>query len=433
MTSGTGLLARATSAADRTRSRLLVSAAAVAGTLLIAAAGLVRLPGGRDLADFAPFVAQPGLRAGVVAGAVLLVLPAALLGVQAVTVGSVARERWLAALRVAGATPGQRRRIAAIRTGRAGLAGGVLAGPCYLVLWFLLGWLPAPGHRLLAPLVASDLLVVAGVAGLGGLTGVLAGLATAGARRRPSTVRRSRPLVVSAAVTFGAAAVVVFAVTQGSVALALLGVLAVVGVNPYRPSIVGLAARRLERRGGAADVLAATRLTAQPRPAGRVAAVLGLCGLAFGVQGAVAAAALGRDDPAFYLTGAGLAGAATAVAALVAVTALVVAAVDQVVDARRATASLGALGADPALHRAVLRRQLTAVSLPVAVGGALAGSLLHGIEAVAVDGFTPSMAAVLLVPAMLAAIVVSGSARVAAGLAGGALRSAADPVNLRAG
>ncbi len=176
------LLARATAPAERSRRWMLVTAVAAAGALLIVAARLLRLPD-VDLTGFAPFVAQPGLRVGVVVGAVLLVLPVVLFAFQAVHLGSVARERRLAALRLAGATPGQLRWITAWQTGRAGLVGGVLAGPGYLVLWVLLGLLPGDA-RLLPPPLVSDLAVWAGVVVLGGLGGVLIGTTAGRGRAR---------------------------------------------------------------------------------------------------------------------------------------------------------------------------------------------------------------------------------------------------------
>ena len=69
----------------------------------------------------------------------LLTVPVFALAVQALRVGSVARDRRMASLRLAGATPSDVRVIAAAEAGGAALAGGLLAGPAYLLLWILAG------------------------------------------------------------------------------------------------------------------------------------------------------------------------------------------------------------------------------------------------------------------------------------------------------
>ncbi len=423
---GLAVLARATTPGDRRRQRLLIVAVAAAGALGTAALAVAVLPAGRELPGMAPFVGEPGLRVGVVTGALLLLLPVALLGVQALRLGSAEQARRLAALRLVGATPGQLRTIAAIRTGRAGLLGGVLAGPGYLVLWVLLGALPADGFRLLPPLVPGLLAAWPGAVLLGGLAGVLTGWATAGGPRgRPSAVRRGvLPIAVAVPVVVAAAT----SLTVVTVGFALLAV--VVAGLVVREPLAARAVRRLRRRGGAVDALVAARLAADPVAPGRVAAVLGLAGLALGIEGGVAAGAVDHENAAFYLAGVGLAGATTVVAVVVALLSLVVAAADQVVAARRAAAALGALGADPGLHRAVLRRQLTALSLPAALAGCVVGLLGYGTDALVAGG--PAEVVVLLVPLPLTALLVLGAARLAVALVAGPLRAAIAPVNLRA-
>jgi hypothetical protein len=416
------------SPAERVRGRLLALAVAVAGALLIAAARLAALPDAA-VPDVAVFVEEPGLRVGVVAGAVLLVLPAVLLGAQAVRLGGAERARRLAALRLAGATPGQRRAVTALRTGRAGLLGGVLAGPAHGLLWVLVGLLPPAPARLLPPPRAADLAVWAAVVVLGGLAGALVGALTAGARTR-SRPRAVRPLPLVLAGT--AVATALFSGDGAALVVAAVAVTAAVAVlrRPLALRVAGL----LDRRGGAVDVLAAARLRADPGAAGRSAAVLGLCGTAFGVQGAFAATVLGHPDVSFYAAGIGLAATATLVAVAVALLSGVLAAVDQAVGERRSVAALAALGADGDLQRAVLRRQLTAVALPVALAGCVAGLAVLAGRGPAEEGSAPSAAAVgVLVAALpLTAAVVVLVSRLAVGLVARPLRAAADPVHLRA-
>jgi membrane associated rhomboid family serine protease len=185
---GLRVLAASTTPGDRTRERLLVAAVAVTGTVLLASMRIARIGEFRAAAPpLAPFVAQPGLRFGVVLGGLLIVLPVLVFAVQ------VAR----AAARRA---PARRRhpRPAAAHRGvadrRAGLLGGLLAGPGYLLLWAVSGVLPTAGFRLLRPPVAADIAVWALVVVAAGAAAALEGAATArGAGRRPVAHPGTRP------------------------------------------------------------------------------------------------------------------------------------------------------------------------------------------------------------------------------------------------
>jgi predicted lysophospholipase L1 biosynthesis ABC-type transport system permease subunit len=115
---------------------------------------------------------------------------------------------------------------------------------------------------------------------------------------------------------------------------------------------------------------------------------------------------------------------------LVVLLALVVAAADQVVTTRRSVAALTALGVEPALHRRVLARQLTVLSLPAALAGCAVGLFLHGSAGLLEGG--PRAVAWLLAPLPLTALLVVAAARVAVALVAGPLRAAADPAGLRA-
>ncbi len=427
------VLARARTADDRDRNRLLVVAVAAAGALAGTAVAIGRLPADRELRDLAPYVAQPGLRIGVVVATLSLVLPVALLALQALRLGGAERARRSRALSLVGATPAQRRMVEALRTGRAGLLGGLLAGPAQGLLWVLLGWLPPTGVRLVPPPGPADLVTWAVLVGLGGLVGVLTGAAAAGGRgARPPAAAVPWPAV---AVALLAAVAAVAAPAWPTVGAAVAAVVVVALL--VREPLVARVVRRLRRRGTAVDVLVAARLTADPRSAGRAAAVLALAGLAFGVQGGFAATVPDRDDAAFYFVGVGLAAAVTVVAVLVVLFSLVVAAADQVVTSRRAVAALAALGAEAAVHRRVLTRQLTVLSLPAALAGCTAGLLLHGgysllLAASGALDAAPGAAARLLVPLPLTALLVVAGARAAVALVDRPLRAAADPAGLRA-
>ena len=86
---------------------------------------------------FFNLVADPGVRSGTTFGTVLSTLPILLLLHQAVRLGTAARERRLAALRVAGATPGQVRLLGSLEVGIPSFVGGV--GGVYGLLRLMFG------------------------------------------------------------------------------------------------------------------------------------------------------------------------------------------------------------------------------------------------------------------------------------------------------
>jgi hypothetical protein len=111
----------------------------------------------------------------VVLGAVLLTVPVLALAGQALRVGSLARERRMASLRLAGATRLDIRLVPGAEAGIAAPVGGLLAGPVYVLLWFLLGVLPPAGLRLMPEANSSDALAWIVVLLLAGVGGGLAG------------------------------------------------------------------------------------------------------------------------------------------------------------------------------------------------------------------------------------------------------------------
>src|SRR4051812_21677038 len=98
-------LARSAIAADRVRFRLVAGSVALAGAFALAAVHVLLTAGDDYQPGLARFVEEPGLRPGTAAGALLLAVPLLALTAQALRIGSVARERRVAALRLAGATP----------------------------------------------------------------------------------------------------------------------------------------------------------------------------------------------------------------------------------------------------------------------------------------------------------------------------------------
>ena len=82
----------------------------------------------------ADVVAQPGLRPGVVATLLLVALPILALAGQSIRFGSPARDRRLAAIRLAGATPRQAVLIAAGETAASALLGSLAGLGAYFLL-----------------------------------------------------------------------------------------------------------------------------------------------------------------------------------------------------------------------------------------------------------------------------------------------------------
>jgi hypothetical protein len=461
--SGALLLARPASPADRTRSLLVAVSTGVAGALLVAAARIARLQLDTDGSSFgfgftprtgseglAPYVSQAGLRPGVVLGVLLLAVPVLALAVQALRTGSVARDRKLSSVRLAGATPGEVRRIAAVEAAGAALVGGLLAGPAYLLLYVLLGALPTAGHRLLPSPDGIDLLAWLAVVVLALLAGLLAGGLVArrvvvdplGVRRRTRDVP---PGKVALAVTLLAAAGLATGVIAMAVGpahwwfpIGLILVSLLVMVFAGAPAAVTALGRRRARRAGAVDLLAGLRVAAAPRSNGRVAAVLLVCGVAFGVQAVLVGDLLRShnlgDDRSFYLGGHALAAAGVVVALVVAVVTLLVGMSDALLEARRPLAALRALGVQESELEESLRAQSSTGTVPAVVVGTVLGAvgittLIAGDEAWSHEAARAALpvAVTALVAALLVRLLVRGSAR----LLRSSLRAATDPENLR--
>ena len=152
------------------------------------------------------------------------------------------------------------------------------------------------------------------------------------------------------------------------------------------PLLVRFSAGRLARPRGAVPLLAASRTIADPYSLGRVAGVLGVCGIALGVELEQSISLLFEDDISdrgFYPTGFALAGAATAFAVLTGAFTMVV------------------------------------------------GALL-GLPAIRANA--PMMLLIVVLTAILTPVVcavVAGMSSLVARLMAGSIRAAADPENLR--
>ena len=117
---------------DRLRIVLTAVGSAATTTILLTAAAVVFISG-TDGPYRLDVLDQPGLRPGVVVSLLLLCVPLVIFMGLCTRVGAPARDRRLAAFRMAGATPGEATRIAALETGTAAMVGSVVGIAVFLV------------------------------------------------------------------------------------------------------------------------------------------------------------------------------------------------------------------------------------------------------------------------------------------------------------
>jgi hypothetical protein len=176
-------LALAGSRTDTLRVAFTAVSSALAAVTLLAAATVVAVPelGSSDDGSVAwnhysaDVVAQPGLRPGVVATLLLVALPILALAGQSIRFGSPARDRRLAAIRLAGATPQQAVLIAAGETAVSALLGSLAGLGGFFLLRAVLDrrgsdgrlWLPTD----VLPSALSIVLILLLVPALAGLAG----------------------------------------------------------------------------------------------------------------------------------------------------------------------------------------------------------------------------------------------------------------------
>jgi hypothetical protein len=109
----------------------LTGIGAVLGTLaLLVVATVLSISG--EASYGIPLLDQPGLRPGVTVTLLLLCVPVMFFVAQCARVGAPARDRRLAAIRMAGATPRQAVLLAAVETGLSTALGALLGVGCYL-------------------------------------------------------------------------------------------------------------------------------------------------------------------------------------------------------------------------------------------------------------------------------------------------------------
>lgn len=380
--------------------------AMVAGLLLVVVTVLLYSVSGDPDERLSALVAESGLRGGYLFAVLLICLAPLVLLQQVVRLGTASREQRLSALRVAGATPAQVRRLGALEVGVSALVGGLLGYLVFLVLIAMFGG--APRGRGFGGVVESEvaqqlrlvptsvhpawwhvLLVAAGV----GLLGVAAGAGTSRSlvisplgvsRRAPRSAPRPWGLVFLLGA--GALASVGAVASRDDFQLYALGCmfLLVLALVTLAPSIAHLVGTAVAARASSVPVLiAARRLRADPRPAGRAAAAIGAIGLVAGVTSVIWTEFSPTRDPegssntaeeAFYVVPFFLIGAALLIALLLVVFSMAVHGVESLMDRTRSIASLAALGASDRELARVQRWEVGLVALPMATFGVLIGA-----------------------------------------------------------
>lgn len=432
------------------RAAVVVVATAVATGVLLAAGALVMLwfdgaehevvSADQDgYLTFAPatndIVADPDTRVGVLFGALVLVVPPLLLLDQAVRLGTTSRTRRDAALRLAGATRGDVRRLSAIEVAAPAVTGAVLGVPAFLLLRAVLspsGFLPAsafpPAWWVLGAVVVVGL--------VGAAVGVRAGVADPLATSRGSSGRTSLGWWGPAAFVAGAAAYLYAVLGYGAeladvAAFVGLGLI-VVGLVGCAPWVAHLVARRAESRArSAADLLAARRVLVAPGAAGRAAAGIAAVGLAVGASCVFAAdiLAMGYWDEGGGTYDDGV--LATVVAALLALVvlagSLAVHAVESLWESRRELATLVAGGTPQAVLDQALVSQLRLVAVPLGLVGAVVG----GAGYAAIGGRGPLELGAAAVGVVLTWLAVRSAAWTAARAVRPTARASADLAHLR--
>ena len=238
---------------------------------------------------------------------VLVSVPALMLVGSAARLTAARRERRLAALRLAGATPGAVRALAAAETSMGAVLGAVVGVAASLLVapalhgielaggaWF-------PSDLRLSPWAAVGLATVAVlvsvVATLASLRRVTSG--PLGVARATEPVRVRWPRVLGVVVAFGALVIAMTRARGGSTALVMIAGLALVIaslglVGPWICSLMGRLMAVLAR--GPAGLIAGRRVVDDPKAAYRVVSAVVLAGLVAGFLAGVLPTADARDD-----------------------------------------------------------------------------------------------------------------------------------------
>lgn len=388
------MLARGGSRRERVRGRLMAAGAALTTFLLCVAAnllafglGISRHPEGfltQTRIEYLGFFSGRDARLITALALALLVVPVMAFVHQVSRLATATRERRLAALRLAGATPREVRLLGAYESGWRTLLGGVFGIALYLAANLTLAWSLEGAVPLVPP--ARILAILAAVTLAGTLSGLMAGRHVVTSplgvvRRTPPAGPRPLDLALVAA---GAGMLVAGLAGKGgfpggpyAAVLSMTAgvVLLLFGLVLGAAWLIRATARWVGDRTGAAETLLAARMVeADPRGWARALSVVGLTvffGSGAGAQQGPILVRYGLDSSlvvAYVLVDLALLVAlATSAAALVAHQA------EDLLDHRHSFAALAASGAPGSALGRVLTRQALIAALPVCVVAAVAG------------------------------------------------------------
>lgn len=456
-------LAVAGGVADRTRVILTVIGAMLATVGVLATATVIAI--GPANGPYAlPLLAQPGLHQGAIIALLVLCIPVVLFMGQCARVGAPARDRRLAALRLAGATPADVLRVAVVETAIAAAA-GALTG--FLVFRLLharaVDANTAPSANVERPdlLWPTDVRLAWVVIGLILLAvPIVAGFSAALMLRRVSVtpfgvVRRTQtrpprlaPILLFAVGTGGLA---LFTTIDSGFDLAVpFSVAAPLGLALLLASVAGLlwGTAALSHALGSflaprvrhpALLIASRRMVDTPYTASRTSTAVLLAVLIgaaiYGVREALFADASIRDDPLFT-TPFRLLDACLAIGIAVASAGLLVVAGESIVARRRSLAALVATGTPRrTLAAAILLETLLPLTLGAVVAAAAGLMSARGVYGTAAVSTSGNEVASIPVPWGDVTFLTIGTIVVAAGVTALSLvflRSSTNVAELRA-
>ncbi|MFB7930814.1 FtsX-like permease family protein [Streptomyces sp. NPDC056039] len=371
------------------RVTLTATGAALATGFALTAVALASLRGQHRVPYAAGLLDQPGTRSGVIVSLLLLLVPVLGFLGQCARIGAVHRDRRLAGLRLAGATPWQVRRIAALETGLACLLGSTVATVLSVLLLLRLWDRPTALAWAGIALVAVAVPLLGAAAGALALRRVVASPLGWVRRVGPGSGRGPGLLFLAGILLVAALALLAVSTTATSAAnrpgggspMMMAGAVLAVGAGAvwFSGAVAKATGRLLAARArSAATLIAAERLRDDPWSAARThAAVLlvTVVGTGFmGIRQVLGDVVRTRKDlgesVTYYTTGLDLTGAAIAVAFAITLSGLAVGTAESLATRRRGLAAQSAAG----VPRTVLGRALLLeTALPLAPAVLLAG------------------------------------------------------------
>ncbi|MEV1174857.1 hypothetical protein [Nonomuraea sp. NPDC049784] len=359
-------------------------------------------------------LSTPDRRAVTALALALLVVPVMAFAHFSSRLATASRERRLAALRLAGATPRDVRLLGGYESGKRTLMGALLGLALYALVNWALSWF-VDAVPFLSPLVIAALFVAVTVGGV--LSGLRAGrhvvTSPLGVARRTGPARPKAidlVLVLAGAGLVGAGAAgkgrfVLGGPYGAGLAMAVGAVLVLFGLVLGAAWLIRASARWVGRRAKAAETLVAARMVeADPRGWARALSVVGLTVFFASAVGAQQAQILLLSESyAFPVTTYALVYLALLIALITSAAALIVHQAEALLDHRRSLAALAASGVPVRALSMVLSRQAFIAALPVCAVAAVGGIALVVLVVADVYSQRPTALAFAAIQGVLAA------------------------------